>query len=401
MSRIAGTLAVARARVVDAVLHLPDAVTAPRLPSSVRYDPETVPPPVPAPHGQVRVLFAPANFSGQGALWARAVEHLDGVGAVSLRIGTNAFRHAVDHEVDARVAAMSWHWGNRQLRAAADGFTHVLVEAGRAPAGRARGGSMVRQVQYLRRRGVAVAMISHGSDLRSPSANASRERWSPFREATDPRVVALEASTERNRRAFTDLGGPVFVATPDLLLDAPGAVWLPNVVEPGRWENDAPVLSQDVVRVLHAPSSAWIKGTEFIEPVLLRLAEEGLVTPHVIADVPWSSMPGRLAESDVVVEQVRLGMYSTSALEAMAAGRLVVGHVSDQVRGAVLRATGWNVPIVEADPDTLDDVLRDVVDRRDHYRRIAADGPRFVREIHDGRVSATVLAPFLGREGRP
>jgi hypothetical protein len=89
-------------------------------------------------------------------------------------------------------------------------------------------------------------------------------------------------------------------------------------------------------------------------------------------------------------------MYSVTAVEAMAAGRLVVGHVHDQVRDHVRGVTGLDVPVVEATPATLDEVLRDVTARRDHYRQIAGRGPAFVAAVHDGALSARVLAPFLG-----
>ena len=49
------------------------------------------------------------------------------------------------------------------------------------------------------------------------------------------------------------------------------------------------------------------------------------------------------------------------------------------------------IPIPEVTVDTLEGVLRDIVGRRDHYRAVAAQGPEFVRRLHDGRFSRDVL----------
>jgi hypothetical protein len=55
------------------------------------------------------------------------------------------------------------------------------------------------------------------------------------------------------------------------------------------------------------------------------------------------------------------------------------------------------VPVLEATPLTLEAVLRSVLADPAATADLAASGPEFVRELHDGRVSAGVLATFLGR----
>ena len=67
-------------------------------------------------------------------------------------------------------------------------------------------------------------------------------------------------------------------------------------------------------------------------------------------------------------------------------------HVSDQVREHVRTTTGRELPVVEARAADLDRVLREILADRDRFRSIAAHGPEFVREVHDGRRSAAVLS---------
>lgn len=97
------------------------------------------------------------------------------------------------------------------------------------------------------------------------------------------------------------------------------------------------------------------------------------------------------ASADILLEQFRLGSYGATAIEAMAAGRVVVGHVLPAVRAHVRRETGFELPIVEATPDTLSETLTRLVSDPDGMREVGAQGREFVTAVHDGRLSAAAL----------
>jgi hypothetical protein len=377
---------------------LPDWLSLPLRPRERRFDPADVPEPIRAPEGDARLLIAPANFAGQGHLWARAAERLDGVGAMNMQVASaNGFGFAADYDVPQAVFDSSGTWARRQRDAVATGFTHVLVEAERPMFGLAFQGFVERELQWLRARSVQVGFVSHGTDLRSPLRHAAIDRWSPFRDADPEWTNALEARAARNRAILERSGLPVFVATPELRDDWPTAQWLPNVVDPERWKNPEPALGTNRPVVLHAPTNPAVKGTALIEPALKRLTSEGVIDYQRIIRIPPSDMPGRFASADIVLDQFALGIYSTTSIEAMAAGRLVFAHLHPQVRDHIVSVTGLEPPIVEATPDSLEDILRDVAARPETYRAIAQRGPAYVRAVHDGGFSARVLAPFLGR----
>jgi glycosyltransferase involved in cell wall biosynthesis len=86
-----------------------------------------------------------------------------------------------------------------------------------------------------------------------------------------------------------------------------------------------------------------------------------------------------------------------ATLEAMAAGRVVVAHVSDHARTVIRDATGAEVPVVQARADTLEEVVRGIIADPAASRATAAAGRDFVTAFHDGRRTAAVLDPFLGR----
>lgn len=377
------------ARVVLAVL--PDQISVRLLPRRFRYDAANLPTPISAPGTPIRLLIAPANYAAQGFAWARAVEKLDGVGAVNMQ-AHGAFGFPADYSIPVNALRHAYHWSRDHRAAVTRQFTHVLVEAELPILGRACGLDIRRDVAVLREAGIAVAFVSHGSDLRRPSRHALIDEWSPFADPGNEFVRRLEDRARASEALLDDIKAPVFVVTPELLVDRPDAIWLPNVVDPARWKSSVPPLRGPLPRVLHAPTHGELKGSALIEPVAYALHEEGLVEYLPRSGVPSDEMPDLYRSIDVVLEQFRLGIYSTTAIEAMAAGRVVVGYLRDQVRDHVRGVSGLEVPVVQATPATLDTVLRDIVARPDHYREIAAQGPEFVRALHDGGYSAKVLA---------
>jgi hypothetical protein len=374
---------------------VPGAILGRVLPSSFRF--RATPQPPAAPPTKVRLFIAPVNWAGQAWQWARAVErNLDDVGAVSMayRMGTD-FAFPVDGSVPVGAYVASGVWQRRQFEAVRDGFTHVLIEAERQPFGAVLDESVRRQVDRLLRGGLKVAMLCHGSDIRLPSRHAATEPDSPFRDSLWKLTPRLERQAARNRALLSQLGLPVFVSTPDLLLDVPEATWLPVVVDADRWSTDAVPLDRELPVVVHAPSKAVVKGSDLIDPILRRLDAEGVLTYRRLQGVPADAMIAAVQDADIVVDQFRIGSYGVAACEAMAAGRVVVSHVSDQVRSHVRSNTGVHLPIVQARAGEVEGVLRDILSDRTAFRSIAAAGADFVRTVHDGRRSAQALRPFL------
>ncbi len=356
----------------------------------------------PAPRGSVpatgfdedrpiRVLIAPVNYSGQGAAWARALEEADpSISARSMAVDVpGGFSFASDLVVPVGTYHNDPDWQQRQFRAAV-AATHVLIEAEEPPFGRLLGRSVEAQADALTAAGVDVAFLAHGTDVRLPSRHIRDNPLSYYLDDSVylPRAEQLAA---RNIALLERSGRPLFVSTPDLLIDLPQAVWCPVVVDPGRWRAErSDAAPSGPLRVVHAPSVAATKGTAMIMPVLDRLSNEGLIEVSLIQGVPSSSMPDVFAGVDVLLDQFRAGSYGVAACEAMAAGCAVVGQVSDQVRDVVRRSTGHVLPIVEADPGTLEQVLRDLAARED-LDGLRAQSVAFVQAVHDGTLSAQAL----------
>ncbi|GAB47077.1 glycosyltransferase family 4 protein [Mobilicoccus pelagius] len=340
------------------------------------------------------------NAAGQGWAWAKAVEReVPGTRTFVLAVDRDRpYAFPADEVIPFSVFRENQRWSAALRDTASATWTHALLEGGRSIIGRRYGADFVTDAAALRAQGIRVGLVFHGSDIRDPAANAARTPWSPF---SDPR----DELTERLQREhdlllpkveeFLEAGdGPVFVSTPDLLADVPGAIWLPLTVDVDAWAADPTPFDRDVPVVLHVPSRARLKGSDAADAVGRRLAAEGLVEYRRLEDVDPADMPAHVREADVVLDQFAVGVHGVAAVEAMAAGRICLAHVREDVRELLP-----GCPVVEANPETLEDVLRGLLADRDRGREIARAGRAYVREVHDGRRAARVLAEHLHLHG--
>lgn len=347
------------------------------------------PAPTNVPSTPVSVYIAPTNYAGQGEQWARSLERADArIGARNAAVVIpGGFAFPADTLVPIATTTRSKQWGALEFDAASQ-FTHVLVEAQRSMFGRTFDRDLGAEVAALQALGVSVAHLCHGTDIRDPDLHRKRTPWSPYPD--DPRTQVLREDAARNLAFLREQALPIFVSTPDLLADVPEAMWCPVVVDPVRWAATT-TDERDRVRVVHIPSSGVQKGSALIAPSMTSLALDGAIDYTELSGIPAASMPSVITAADIVLDQFRLGSYGVAACEAMAAGRVVVGHVLDDVRALVESTTGIQLPIVEATPATVGTVVADLAADPERRRAIGEAGTRFVAAVHDGRMSADAL----------
>jgi hypothetical protein len=346
----------------------------------------------------VRLLIGPANSAGQAYRWARSAERLAHVSscAVAIQPADDRFAFAADARVPSLDYSRNYVWRDRQRRDVLRRFTHVLMESGQG-LWRGEAGD---QIAEMRSVGLAVGLLFHGSDIRRPNRHAALETDSPFTDDGYPETKKLETTTARNHELVRTVGCPVFVSTPDLLDFLPDATWLPVVVDPAPWCRAAmrPPLARKRAVVVHAPSRRGLKGSEAIAPALRALDAEGLIEYREVTGVPAAEMPALYGDADIVLDHFVMGGYGVAACEAMAAGRVVLGHVSARHRDVVRRTADMELPVVEARIDDIGEVVRGILADRETYRALANQGPEFVARIHNGAHAARVLSAFLGAE---
>lgn len=347
--------------------------------------------------GARTVGIGPRNMAGQAWAWAKALERLHG--DVRTEVFALARNSPLAFDSDVQIPGESWRsldWQFTQMRHVLGTFTHLLLESGSGAFGTLNGGFFSGDLPALRARGINAALVFHGSEVRSPRLHRELEPWSPFAADVPDASLPRQQVVDNLLNAIEGYDGPRFVTTLDLLDYVPDAEWLPVVVDPETWTCPEPPLQRRRPLVVHAPSHTLLKGSAAVDAIAEELAGQGLVEYRRLRDVPVESMPAVLGEADIVLDQFALGDYGALACQAMAAGRLTIGHVSDRVR----KRLPAHLPIVQATPDDLRDVLIRVVEDRDSFREVAAEGVSYVREYHDGRHSVRQLDGFLTNRER-
>jgi len=334
------------------------------------------------------LAVGPVNSAGQAHAWAAAVRDNLGVRATSFG-AASTFGFPVDrvHPRSPQTMTSDAEW----LLIA---HTHVLVDAFHSVLSAVRGVDIGDELDVLRRRAVRLALAVHGSEIRDPDLHMARLPESYFHVAPVGWMSAIRQVVSRNRQVLSMYDGPVFVSTPDLLLDIPTATWLPLALDLEPWRCDRPALTDaGPPVVLHAPSRTTppIKGSDIVVPVLTELHDAGRIRFVSAEKVPHEQMPDLVRSADIVVDQIRTGSYGVAAVEAMAAGRLVVGGVAPDVR-ALLQGT---LPVVDGPGHAFADTMERILAEPATYAELAATGPAVAARWHDGRASAEALASFL------
>lgn len=348
-----------------------------------------------------RLALGPINQCGQSFFWAGAVrEHL-GTEAVSFapagplarRVPGANLQGPADHSIPHRRLSVP-RWRRWRIERFLADFSHVMVESLLPVVSGGREGHLGDDLPALEKVGLQTATILHGSEIRDPAAHRARHADSYFSVASPEWIESMSTVVARNRALLDDLDLPVFVSTPDLRLDVPRATWLPLSVDVDSWQGGRQIFADDDLPVvLHLPSrrDPPIKGTQYIEPVLEDFERRGLIRFLRPAAVPHTEMRALVHSADIVVDQIMTGSYGVAAVEAMAAGRVVMGYMGEHTLAEMPEAP----PIVEAPPADFARALEATLADRAAARERGARGIAFTRRWHDGRAAAEALRDFL------
>ncbi|HPU13534.1 MAG TPA: hypothetical protein PLQ19_07055 [Aeromicrobium sp.] len=339
-----------------------------------------------------RLLIAPLNRAGNEQFWARSASaHLPDVAARSMVVSNRD--QPSDLIVDTAHFNTDLAWRRYWRKHVVETYTHILAESGSPIFGGSVTGT---ENQYLQLSGygINVARLAIGRDVRIPSFQAKSNPWSPYAALGSEQVRHLESVTRHMVDIFESHDGELFVATPGLQEFIPRATWLPIALDTAEWSTDLPVMNRSVPVVAHVPSNS-LEGWTAIDSILKDMHRSGEIEYRKVGKGDPAKRISKFAAADIFVDQFETADYGRPACEAMALGRIVVGHVSAEVREQVLRQTGLELPIVEANPETLPAVLGDIIKKRDQAPEMAQQSRDFAVKVHGGQASAEALRPWL------
>lgn len=337
----------------------------------------------------LRVLHAPSSVGGNAALLARAQRDL-GVDATSVHYATGAPIAAADEELalDERppvrraLALGAFAVGAlRRFDVFHLYFGHTLLPR------------IHPDLALLRALGKRVVLHFCGCDLRDRAATLARHPISGCAECIA--LTCLRARSPRPARAAA-----VFVATPDLLEFVPRARVMPVPLDLDVWtpREHRKRAAAEPVRIVHAPTDRHIKGTRHLVDAVASLRSAGhRVELRLLEGLPPAEVAPAVRDADLAVDQLMIGAYGAFAAEAMASGLPVVCRVRADLR----RHYPADLPLVDADPASIRDVLDALLRDPGAWRGLGERGVEYARREHGMHsVAARALAAYASTNSR-
>ena len=135
--------------------------------------------------------------------------------------------------------------------------------------------------------------------------------------------------------------------------------------------------------IVHAPTSIG-KGTHYIEPIIERLKNEGLVFEYKkIQNVPRAEAMSIYANSDIIIDQLLLPGGGGLAHEGLAMGKVVLTLMAhnkyDQKKPK-------DCPLIDVSKETLYEVLKDLITNQIKRSEIAVKGGRYIEKYHSPKI---------------
>lgn len=198
-----------------------------------------------------------------------------------------------------------------------------------------------------------------------------------------------ERSARRKRELVTRLreyADGLIVTTPDLLRFVPDATYVPAAVRIREWQPVSSRAHSLPLHIVHAPSDPFVKGTSYIVDALRPFVSRGDVVLSLVHGLPPEKALEIYRTADVAIDQLLIGWYGVFAQEMMALGKPVICYINRD-----LRSYQGDLPIIEADPESLPSVVKRLVADEDLRKRKGMEGRRFVERVHDSRVVAKQL----------
>lgn len=336
------------------------------------------------------LTIGPYNNAGQASNWNLAVSR-----KYNIPTSTLAYRDKYGYSIDIPIKRTPGvpRDLDRRIRHIRLNTSHLLIDSFEVLLAGTLLFDPLAEAEFFRSMNKQLAYVAHGSDIRTPSIHRDSFEFSFFNETPEDWNNRFELSTLRRQEIAQELNAPLFVSTPDLKLYLPTAKWLPLAIDIDRWQTEREAMAQNKPRVLHLPSRSEppIKGTEHIDRVMNELHRKGLIEYSRPNQCTNKEMNRHIREADIVVDQILTGSYGVTAVEAMAAGRLVIGNVGTATRSFLTDQP----PIIDANPTNLAEVMVNILDERSSMREVAQQGISYAARWHSGEKSAMALQEFL------
>ncbi len=156
-------------------------------------------------------------------------------------------------------------------------------------------------------------------------------------------------------------------------------------VDTSSFEPSPPAAKNGRPVVVHAPSNPRVKGTPSVRATVEQLRRDGLDFEYVeVQGMSHAAAREHYRRADLVVDQLCIGAHGVFALEAMSLAKPVICYIRPDLVGTYPS----DLPLINANPDTLTPVLADWLSRPSDRRALGIASRAYVEREHDVAVVA-------------
>lgn len=135
--------------------------------------------------------------------------------------------------------------------------------------------------------------------------------------------------------------------------------------------------------VLHIPTEPKVKGTEEIIHAVDTLKAAGLEFDFRLKrGLTQEQMYKEITDCDIYIDELKCGSHGVTAVETMAAGKPTVTYI----RPDLIEDFPESLPLVNANPDTIEAVLRRLIEDPELRRDVGIASRIYVEKYHDVNV---------------
>lgn len=144
------------------------------------------------------------------------------------------------------------------------------------------------------------------------------------------------------------------------------------------------------VYILHAPSNKGTKGSKYIIEAINALKLKYELNFELIENIPRELALRKISKCDIFIDQLIAGSHGSAAVEAMSFGKPVVCYINDVIGKDYPK----ELPIVNANPRNIFNILEQLILRRDTLNDIGKKSRNYVEKYHSEKGNALDLLGY-------
>ncbi|OJX09389.1 MAG: hypothetical protein BGO77_07860 [Caedibacter sp. 37-49] len=324
----------------------------------------------------MKIFHGPHNISGMASILAAAQRSL-GVSAEAHCYNKSVFGYKVDKE-----------FNHENFR----GATSIIKFAANFDVfhfyfGESLDTFSLRDLPLLNSLGKKIFMYFCGCDIRNSKQAIATRKYSACSHCW---AQACNYNREYALKIVNEFADGIFVSTPDLLDTVPEATLLLQPVDSNsflkfsRKFNSADYenlgTQQNPLRLVHAPSSQKLKGTEYVMKSIEELQAQGIhIQLSLLENMPWEQALHEYANAHIGIDQLLIGSYGSFSVELMALGVPVICYLHEHS----LAHYPEPPPIINANLENLTEVILSLLTPTNNWEKLIKDELRYVSQHHD------------------